>query len=653
MARHIFKSSLYALVFAFLAFAPVLARAQVPAVPPIADTDRYQFSAIISSTATIALNFPVFGNGSDLTVKVNGALLDSSLWTFASNSGTALNIIALPVTDGIITFNPALTTGLLEIFGAWHPRQLVQPTAPGINRREFNQTTATIIAGMRELYSGVNSGKLTVATNSQALATFSQIPANTFLGNPLGVTGNVSTLTPAQALTLLSVGSIAVQGGYGVVASVASASTVDLGLQSATHNVSVTGTTTITSFGSSAVVAAPNYQVTSTSALVLANSTNLVLPGGANITTAAGDTWTATYQGAGKWQVIDYQTASGLPVVSNTAKSGLCSAYGLQIFNDASFPLNRVDINADGAQLTTAAGVPVTRTGLALVINAATVGANGMDAGGLSSSSWVNVWLIDNGTSSAGLLSYSATAPTLPSGYTYACRFGSMRVDSSGNLLRTRQTGAKAQYIVGNYGPIATLGAITGGSGYTNGTYNNILLTGNGFFPSATANITVSGGAVTAVTLVLTGNSYATTNILTAHSSTPLPVGSGFQIPVASVTNNTAAMPVMASGVVGNVAVGPTVAISLASYVPPTATRINGTLSSSSNLNAQSILAPNAYYGPITSTTNPPPVVADSIATNSPTLIPFDFIIEGSLYWASFNNGYVFALGWNDKVNAN
>ena len=85
--------------------------------------------------------------------------------------------------------------------------------------------------------------------------------------------------------------------------------------------------------------------------------------------------------------------------------------------------------------------------------------------------------------------------------------------------------------------PVATLGAITGGSAYTNGTYLNVPLTG-GAGSGAVANIVVSGGAVTAVTLTQGGTGYVVGNTLTAAASTIGGTGSAFSIPVATVTNS-------------------------------------------------------------------------------------------------------------------
>jgi hypothetical protein len=86
--------------------------------------------------------------------------------------------------------------------------------------------------------------------------------------------------------------------------------------------------------------------------------------------------------------------------------------------------------------------------------------------------------------------------------------------------------------------PVATLGAITGGSGYANGTYFNVPLTG-GSGSGALATITVSGGAVTTVTLVKGGSLYTVGNTLSASSSVLGGAGSGFSIPVLTVTNST------------------------------------------------------------------------------------------------------------------
>lgn len=94
-------------------------------------------------------------------------------------------------------------------------------------------------------------------------------------------------------------------------ANVASASTVDLGA-AVGRFVDVTGTTTITSFGT---VAAGIWRiVTFTGALTLThNATSLILPGGANITTAAGDSMVAESLGSGNWKIHIYMPAAGYP----------------------------------------------------------------------------------------------------------------------------------------------------------------------------------------------------------------------------------------------------------------------------------------------------------------------------------------------------
>ena len=84
--------------------------------------------------------------------------------------------------------------------------------------------------------------------------------------------------------------------------------------------------------------------------------------------------------------------------------------------------------------------------------------------------------------------------------------------------------------------PVATLGAITGGSAYTAGTYFDVPLTG-GSGSGALATITVAGGAVTAVTITDGGLQYGVANTLSAAAANIGGTGSGFSVLVASVTN--------------------------------------------------------------------------------------------------------------------
>lgn len=109
---------------------------------------------------------------------------------------------------------------------------------------------------------------------------------------------------------------------FNLFSNLASAATTDLGTVPS-RDVNITGTTTITAFGSSANLTAPLYFLTFAGALTLTyNATSLILPGAANITTAAGDTAIAQYLGSGNWRVLTYQTASAQPIVP-VAAAGL------------------------------------------------------------------------------------------------------------------------------------------------------------------------------------------------------------------------------------------------------------------------------------------------------------------------------------------
>jgi hypothetical protein len=81
---------------------------------------------------------------------------------------------------------------------------------------------------------------------------------------------------------------------------------------------------------------------------------------------------------------------------------------------------------------------------------------------------------------------------------------------------------------------IATLGAITAGSGYVNGIYYNVALTG-GTGTGARATVTVAGGVVTAVVVTYGGTGYTVADALSAANTDLGGTGTGFSIPVATV----------------------------------------------------------------------------------------------------------------------
>lgn len=81
---------------------------------------------------------------------------------------------------------------------------------------------------------------------------------------------------------------------------------------------------------------------------------------------------------------------------------------------------------------------------------------------------------------------------------------------------------------------IKTLTLTNGGSGYVDGSYTDVALTG-GSGALATANITVSGGAVTAVTIVDRGAAYVVGDTLSANNANLGGTGSGLVLTVDAI----------------------------------------------------------------------------------------------------------------------
>lgn len=110
---------------------------------------------------------------------------------------------------------------------------------------------------------------------------------------------------------------------------------------------------------------------------------------------------------------------------------------GLVVKNNATNPNIQVDIDADSVVLNDySTGNPVfIATDINLTVDITDLGViNGLDTGTEAIDTWYYLWVIYNPTTqiTAGLISTSPTAPTLPSGYTYQALVSAVLNDSTG-----------------------------------------------------------------------------------------------------------------------------------------------------------------------------------------------------------------------------
>jgi hypothetical protein len=165
----------------------------------------------------------------------------------------------------------------------------------------------------------------------------------------LAMGGNA--ITGAGGLTLSSGVVNTVKG-----ADIASATTTDIGAATGNYVV-ITGTTTITGLGTA--TAGITRTVRFAGALTLThNGTSLILPGAANIITAAGDVAEFVSEGSGNWRCLVYTRGTAQPVtgiqqapVRNTATSYTSHAPTIPV--DDTIPQN-----TEGTEILTATITP-------------------------------------------------------------------------------------------------------------------------------------------------------------------------------------------------------------------------------------------------------------------------------------------------------
>lgn len=224
--------------------------------------------------------------------------------------------------------------------------------------------------------------------------------------------------------------------------SVASAGTCDIGAVKGL-NVEITGTTTITSFGTAANKV--RFGRFSGALTLTHNATSLILPGATNITTAAGDTFIAKSNASGNWRVVNYTKADGTPLVGGgggeiARRANVLTPHENLVVKYVS--ATSVDIDADAVLLFDNSGVSKRFASLNETLAITSSGANGLDTGSEASSTWYHIWAIGKSDGTLdGLLSASATSPTLPVGYTYRGYLGAVYNNSSSDFRKFSQLG--------------------------------------------------------------------------------------------------------------------------------------------------------------------------------------------------------------------
>lgn len=229
---------------------------------------------------------------------------------------------------------------------------------------------------------------------------------------------------------------------FGGAVNLAAAATTDLGTIG-THHVVITGSgVNITSFGNAADIDEPIYYVRfATGPVTVVNSANIVLPpNGGVMDFRSGDAFIAVFQGSGVWRIEQVVQAQFYQ------NAGYVNSFGAT--NNGGTPNTQIDFFGGSSLVTTPFGYPYSSAGFGGTINAAVVGANGIDTGALAANTWYYMWMIGNGNSIAGLLSLSSTAPTMPIGYSYRYRVGAVRTNGSSQLLRFIQRGNNTRYNV-------------------------------------------------------------------------------------------------------------------------------------------------------------------------------------------------------------
>lgn len=201
---------------------------------------------------------------------------------------------------------------------------------------------------------------------------------------------------------------------------------------------------------------------TATSASGVKVSADDTTPAGLEAKIVAGTGITVTVLNPGANETVSISQAVA------TANQSIGSYRNLLIVNNSGAPNSKIDITADFVSLPDTSYATKATASFAATVDMAASGANGLDTGTEASSTWYHIWLISDGTNWKGLLSTSATSPTMPGIYTYKLRVGAIYNNGSSNFITLKQINERAyssSLLIGSEATTATSLNIGGVSG--------------------------------------------------------------------------------------------------------------------------------------------------------------------------------------------
>lgn len=586
------------------------------------------------------------------------------------STGISASSTTLAITSGDEGNFPTL------LAGDWCPITVVDPS----NNMEIMRCTArsgvtlTVTRGQEGTTAKIFSAGARVESRLTVAALLA-LDLTGFTGKlPIGAGGS-NAQTAMEAYDNLST----------ISAPIASATTTDLSTASGVF-VPITGNVTITGFGTEQA-GARRYLKFSGAPTLTYNATSMILPGAADIVVQANDVAHMESLGGGNWQMLGYSRASGKPLAGLPAvtidneilradgTTGIAQGSGVTIGDD------KVIAGAAGLKLeSTDAGATA-----GPIVELYRNSASPADGDVMAELDWyANI----TGGAKTLLASIRAVMLAAASGTTVL----EFRTMLAGTFARRLALGA-GLFMNGALGGDKGVDTINAGSYFLNGLPTSARMLSNlkvEVISASQVQVTAAGGLNVTVDLAVTGvngldtgaeaannwyniwlvwNGTTVGGVASLSATAPTMPGTYTQkLFVGTVRNdasanlwrmiqygdraqivigtNPAAQPIIASGSQGNPD-GPTfVPFALANFVPPTA--VVGWFGTYKGNNQRIILAPNANYGAVFNSTNPPFLSQDSTNEHADNrAASVSMVLEsGNVHWAATGSSVLTIQGW-------